>query len=64
MKQWQVLRTIFPKVITENFDFVDSYESDARLDYWLEEREYMNREDYRKWTVRGHISTFNTHTLL
>ncbi len=53
MKQWQVLRTIFPEVITENFDFVDFSESDSRLDYWLEEREYMSREDFRKGTVRS-----------
>ncbi len=27
MKQWQVLKTIFPEVITDNFEFVDFQES-------------------------------------
>ena len=52
MKQWQVLRTIFPEVITENFKFVNYEESAERLDYWLDERGYMSREDYKKGTVR------------
>ena len=52
MKQWQVLKTIFPEVITENFEFVNYEESSDRLDYWLDERGYMSREDYKKGTVR------------
>ena len=54
MKRWQVLKTIFPEVITDNFDFTDYKESSDRLDYWLDEREYMSREDYSKGTVRSH----------
>lgn len=60
MKQWQVLRTVFPEIITDNFDFVDYHECEARLDYWLEEREYMSQEDYRKGTVRSHGFTEET----
>lgn len=52
MKQWQVLKTIFPEEITENFEFVDYRESPDRLDYWLDERGYMSHEDYKKGTVR------------
>lgn len=52
MKQWQVLKTVFPEVITENFEFVNCEESADRLDYWLDERGYMSREDYKKGTVR------------
>ena len=52
MKQWQVLRTVFPEVITENFEFTDYVEEADRLEYWLDEREYMSREDYKKGTVR------------
>jgi len=52
MKQWQVLRTIFPEVITENFEFIDYQESSDRLDYWLDERSYLSREDYKKGTVK------------
>lgn len=54
MKQWQVLQTVFPEVITGNFDFTYFSESVDRLDYWLEEREFMSREDYKKGTVRSH----------
>ncbi len=51
MKQWQILRTVFPPLITEHFEFVDYQESDCRLDYWLDEREYLEREDYKKGCV-------------
>lgn len=52
MKQWQVLKTVFPEFITENFEFTSCQESAERLDYWLVERGYMSREDYKKGTVR------------
>ncbi|MDL2254808.1 transposase family protein [Bacteroidales bacterium OttesenSCG-928-J16] len=52
MKQWQILRTIFPDEITSNFEFVDYKESDLKLEYWLDGREYMSRDDYRKGTIR------------
>lgn len=48
MKQWQVLRTVFPEVITENFEFTDYLEKADSLEYWLDEREYMSREDYKR----------------
>ncbi len=48
MKQWQVLKAIFPEVITDNFEFMDYQESADRLDYWLDERGYMSRETTRK----------------
>ena len=48
MKQWQVLRTVFPEVITDNFEFTDYVEQADRLEYWLDEREYMSCEDYKK----------------
>jgi len=51
MKKWEVLNTVFPEVITENFEFTDFKEGADRLDYWLDEREYMSREDYKKGTV-------------
>lgn len=54
MKQWQVLHTVFPDIITENFDFTDYSESPDKLEYWLDEREYMSREDYKKGTVRSY----------
>lgn len=51
MKQWQILKTVFPTDITDNFDFVDYKESASTLEYWLDEREFMSREDYKKGSV-------------
>lgn len=48
MKQWEVLKTVFPELITDNFEFIDYKESDTILAYWLDEREYMSREDYKE----------------
>ena len=52
MKQWEVLKTIFPDVITDNFEFVDYQENDSAIEYWLDERAFMSREDYKQGTVR------------
>lgn len=52
MKQRQVLKTVFPDIITDKFEFMDFQESETRLDYWLDERGYLSREDYKKGTVR------------
>ena len=52
MKQAKILKTVFPAVITENFEFTDYKESEDRLDYWLDELGYMSRDDYKKGTVR------------
>lgn len=52
MKQLEVLKTVFPELITDNFEFIDYKESDTLLEYWLDEREYMSREDYKRGCVR------------
>ena len=51
MKQRQVLRTVFPEVIAEIFDFIDYREEVNSLEYWLDEHEYMSLEYYKKGTV-------------
>lgn len=51
MKQWEVLKTVFADVITDNFDFVDCKETDTTLEYWADEHEYLSREDYKKGCV-------------
>ena len=58
MKQWQVLRTVFLDVITDNFEFTDYIEKADRLDYLLDEREYISLEDYKKGTVRPYGCTW------
>lgn len=54
MKQFEVLKTVFPEVITDNFEFIDYKETDTTLEYWLDEREYMSREDYKSGFVRSY----------
>ena len=61
MKQWQVLRTVFPEVFTENFEFTDYVEEPTAL-YGLM-NEYMSREDYKGhspsvWFYRKTIQDF------
>ena len=45
MKQWEVLKTVFPELITINFEFMDYKETDTSLEYWLDEREHLSGED-------------------
>ncbi len=54
VKRFDVLKTVFPSVVTDNFDFVSIEESDSRLDYWLDEKEWLEREDYKLGTIRCH----------
>lgn len=54
MKQWQILKSVFPEEITDNFEFVDYKENSNNIEYWLDEREFMSREDYKKGTVRSY----------
>ena len=51
MKQWEVLKTVFPELFTINFEFMDYKETDTSLEYWLDEREYLSGEDYKKGCV-------------
>ena len=51
MKGYEVLSTVFPEVITEYFDFVDYRESAERLDYWLDEKKWLEPEDFKKGTL-------------
>jgi hypothetical protein len=51
MKQLEVLKTVFSDVITANFEFTDYKENESILEYWLDEREYMSEEDYKRGTV-------------
>ena len=51
MKHWEVLKTVFPEVITDNFEFVDYKETSTTLEYWLDDRESMSREAYKNRCV-------------
>ena len=46
MKSWEVMRVIFPDVLADYFEIVDVTESDTSIDIFMDEREFMEREDY------------------
>ena len=54
MKNNQLLRCIFPDVLADYFDVVDIQESVSRVDFWLDERNYMERSDHKSGTVSSH----------
>lgn len=54
MKAYQILRCIFPEVLSDYFDIVDYKESSSRLDFWLDERNYQTKEDYKRGTVSSY----------
>lgn len=51
LQTWQIMRLIFPEVLSDYFEIVSCEEMDGRLDFWMDERELMEREDYKKGTV-------------
>jgi hypothetical protein len=48
---------VFADVITDNFEFTDYKKSESTLEYWLDEREYMSGEAYKKGSVRPYDFT-------
>ena len=43
MKSLQLLRCIFPDVLADYFDVVDIHESVSQFDFWLDERNFMEK---------------------
>ena len=43
MKSLQLLRCIFPDVLADYFDVVDIHESVTQFDFWLDERNFMEK---------------------
>ncbi len=37
MKQWQILNTVFPEVITKNIEFTAYKDSDLVVEHWLDD---------------------------
>ena len=54
LKSWEVMRVIFPEVLADYFEIVDVTESDTCIDIFMDEREFMEREDYKLGTVRSY----------
>ena len=51
MKNHQLLRCIFPDVLADYFDVVDIQESVSQIDFWLDERNFMEKSDHKLGTV-------------
>ena len=54
LKSWEWMRVIFPDVLADYFEIVDIQESDNSIDIFMDEREFMERADYKKGTVRSY----------
>ena len=54
MKTHQLLRCIFPDVLADYFDVVDIQESACQFDFWLDERNFMEKSDHKLGTVSSY----------
>ena len=54
MKTHQLLRCIFPDVLADYFDVVDIHESVSQFDFWLDERNFMEKSDHKLGTVSSY----------
>ena len=54
MKTHQLLRCIFPDVLADYFDVVDIQESVSQFDFWLDERNFMEKSDHKLGTVSSY----------
>ena len=54
MKNHQLLRCIFPDVLADYFDVVDIHESVSQFDFWLDERNFMEKSDHKLGTVSSY----------
>ena len=54
MKNDQLLRCIFPDVLADYFDVVDIQESVSQFDFWLDERNFMEKSDHKLGTVSSY----------
>ena len=57
MKTWQLLRCIFPTVLTDYFDIVNFEDHPTELHFWMDEREFMEKEDYLKFAANPFART-------
>ena len=51
MKSLQLLRCIFPDVLADYFDVVDIQESVTQFDFWLDERNFMEKSGDSRYLV-------------
>lgn len=54
MKTEQLLRCIFPEILADYFDVIDIQESISQIDFWLDERNFMEEADRKSGTVSSY----------
>ena len=54
IKSHKLLRCIFPDVLADYFDVVDIQESASQFDFWLDERNFMEKSDHKLGTVSSY----------
>ena len=54
MKTEQLLRCIFPEILADYFDVIDIQESISQIDFWLDERNFMEEADRKAGTVSSY----------
>ena len=47
-------RVIFPEVLMEYFDIFGWHDDSVKIEVWLDEKNYMERSDYKSGTVISH----------
>lgn len=50
----KLLRVIFPEVLMEYFDISGWHDDSVKIEVWLDEKNYMERSDYKSGTVISH----------
>lgn len=54
MRYDKIMQEVFPAVLVEYFTVVDMRSQADKIEFWLDEKEFMEREDYKKGTVRSY----------
>ncbi len=54
MKTEQLLRCIFPEILADYFDVIDIQENISQIDFWLDERNFMEKADRKAGTVSSY----------
>ena len=50
----KLLRVIFPEVLMEYFEISGWHDDSAKIEVWLDEKNYLERSDYKSGTVISH----------
>ena len=50
----KLLRVIFPEVLMEYFEISGWHDDSVKIEVWLDEKNYLERSDYKSGTVISH----------